>query len=116
MNEIAPRPHNSGHWTMDGCETSQFAQHVRAICGLPLGPTGIRSPTVMVNILGDAWRRPGGALAEPNWEALLGRAQGEAPPLRETRAPAGAQDGALHGPGPGAAEALEVALALKSLL
>jgi phosphoribosylaminoimidazole carboxylase (NCAIR synthetase) len=90
VNEIAPRPHNSGHWTMDGCETSQFEQHVRAICGLPLGPTAVRSPTVMVNILGDAWRRPGGA---------PGRAEGETPPLRETRAAARAQDGSLHGPG-----------------
>jgi 5-(carboxyamino)imidazole ribonucleotide synthase len=71
VNEIAPRPHNSGHWTMDGCETSQFEQHVRAVCGLPLGPTGLRGPTVMVNILGDAWRRRGATLVEPNWPAVL---------------------------------------------
>lgn len=73
VNEMAPRPHNSGHWSMDGCETSQFEQHVRAVCGLPLGPVGVREPTVMVNILGDAWQWRDGAVAgEPNWAAILG--------------------------------------------
>lgn len=72
VNELAPRPHNSGHWSMDGCETSQFEQHVRAVCGLPLGPVGVREPTVMVNVLGDAWKWRDGALAgEPNWSAVL---------------------------------------------
>jgi len=58
VNELAPRPHNSGHWSLDGCETSQFEQHVRAVCGLPLGGVAVREPTVMVNILGDAWCAP----------------------------------------------------------
>jgi 5-(carboxyamino)imidazole ribonucleotide synthase len=72
VNELAPRPHNSGHWSMDGAETSQFEQHVRAICGLPLGPTGARGPTVMVNILGDAWKWKAGKVeGEPNWAAIL---------------------------------------------
>lgn len=72
VNELAPRPHNSGHWSIDGCETSQFEQHVRAVCGLPLGPVGVREPTVMVNILGDAWRwRDGRVAGEPNWRAVL---------------------------------------------
>lgn len=53
VNELAPRPHNSGHYTIEACETSQFEQHVRAICGLPLGSTALRSPVVMVNILGE---------------------------------------------------------------
>ena len=53
INELAPRPHNSGHFTMDACETSQFEQHVRAVCGLPLGPTRQHMPVVMINILGD---------------------------------------------------------------
>ncbi|MEF8831363.1 MAG: 5-(carboxyamino)imidazole ribonucleotide synthase [Halobacteriales archaeon] len=53
VNEIAPRPHNSGHWTIEGAATSQFEQHVRAVTGLPLGSTAIRGPTVMVNLLGD---------------------------------------------------------------
>ncbi len=73
VNELAPRPHNSGHWSMDGCETSQFEQHVRAVCGLPLGPVGVREPTVMVNILGDAWKWREGVLeGPPNWAAILG--------------------------------------------
>ncbi|MCL2197789.1 MAG: 5-(carboxyamino)imidazole ribonucleotide synthase [Defluviitaleaceae bacterium] len=53
INELAPRPHNSGHYTIDACVTSQFEQHVRAICGLPLGDTTQHTPVVMVNILGD---------------------------------------------------------------
>lgn len=53
VNELAPRPHNSGHFTMDACVTSQFEQHVRAICNLPLGSTKLLSPVVMVNILGE---------------------------------------------------------------
>lgn len=52
VNELAPRPHNSGHFSIDACETSQFEQHVRAICGLPLGDTRLLSPVVMENILG----------------------------------------------------------------
>ena len=72
VNELAPRPHNSGHWSIDACETSQFEQHVRAVCGLPLGPSAARGPVVMVNILGDAWAWEGGAVAgEPDWAAVL---------------------------------------------
>ncbi|MBW4081921.1 5-(carboxyamino)imidazole ribonucleotide synthase [Paenibacillus sp. S150] len=52
VNELAPRPHNSGHYTMDACITSQFEQHVRAICNLPLGDTALLTPVVMVNVLG----------------------------------------------------------------
>ena len=52
VNEVAPRPHNSGHYTLDACETSQFEQHIRGICGLPLGSTKLLTPVVMVNILG----------------------------------------------------------------
>ncbi|MED4226583.1 5-(carboxyamino)imidazole ribonucleotide synthase [Neobacillus cucumis] len=52
VNELAPRPHNSGHYSMDACMTSQFEQHIRAICGLPLGDTTLLSPIIMVNILG----------------------------------------------------------------
>lgn len=72
VNELAPRPHNSGHWSIDGCETSQFEQHIRAVCGLPLGGVAVREPTVMVNVLGDAWKwRNGRVFAEPNWNAVL---------------------------------------------
>lgn len=53
VNEIAPRPHNSGHYTLDACMISQFESHVRAICGLPIASPHLRSPAVMVNLLGD---------------------------------------------------------------
>jgi 5-(carboxyamino)imidazole ribonucleotide synthase len=53
LNEIAPRPHNSGHWTIEGAHSSQFEQHVRAVLGWPLAATDLRSPTVSVNLLGD---------------------------------------------------------------
>jgi 5-(carboxyamino)imidazole ribonucleotide synthase len=59
VNELAPRPHNSGHWTIDGCITSQFEQFVRAVCGLPLGSTERHSDAVMKNLIGDevnGWR------------------------------------------------------------
>jgi len=66
VNEIAPRPHNSGHYTIDACRTSQFEQQVRVLCGLPLGDPSQHTPAVMVNLLGDIWS--GG---EPAWEAVL---------------------------------------------
>jgi 5-(carboxyamino)imidazole ribonucleotide synthase len=64
INELAPRPHNSGHLTIDSCITSQFEQQLRAVCGLPLGSTHMLRPAAMANLLGDLWR-PG----EPNWAA-----------------------------------------------
>jgi 5-(carboxyamino)imidazole ribonucleotide synthase len=66
VNEIAPRPHNSGHFTLDACVTSQFEQQVRALCALPLGDTRLLSPVVMVNLLGELWGD-----AHPAWERLL---------------------------------------------
>ena len=69
INEVAPRPHNSGHLTIEGCETSQFEQHVRAVCNLPLGSTQQRTPTAaMANLLGDLWTAEGQA---PDWIAAL---------------------------------------------
>ncbi|MFN3369945.1 MAG: 5-(carboxyamino)imidazole ribonucleotide synthase [Sphingomonadaceae bacterium] len=66
FNEMAPRVHNSGHWTIEGAETSQFEQHVRAICGLPLGSVGLMAPAVrMDNLLGDEAARWPEILAEP---------------------------------------------------
>ena len=53
VNEVAPRPHNSGHYTLDACTISQFEQQVRALCGLPLGEARLLSPAVMINLLGD---------------------------------------------------------------
>ncbi len=66
INELAPRPHNSGHWTIEGCATSQFEQHVRAVCGMPLGATEMLQPSAMVNLLGDIWQE-----GEPRWAAAL---------------------------------------------
>ncbi len=64
VNELAPRPHNSGHLTFDACVTSQFEQQVRAICGLPLGSTDLLRPAAMANLLGELWED-----GEPNWAA-----------------------------------------------
>lgn len=66
INELAPRPHNSGHWTIEGCVTSQFEQHVRAVCGLPLGATDLLQPSAMANLLGNIWEN-----GEPDWAAGL---------------------------------------------
>jgi 5-(carboxyamino)imidazole ribonucleotide synthase len=65
FNEMAPRPHNSGHYTLDACATDQFQQQVRALCGLPLGDPRLLSPVVMVNLLGDVWQ------PQPRWDRLL---------------------------------------------
>lgn len=96
INEIAPRPHNSGHITFGGCMTSQFEQQLRAVCGIPLGSTEFFRPAAMANLLGDLWEN-----SEPNWrnalafpnvklhlygktEARLGRKMGHITALGET--------------------------------
>jgi 5-(carboxyamino)imidazole ribonucleotide synthase len=66
INEIATRPHNSGHYTVDACATSQFEQQVRMMCGLPPGDTLMLSPVVMTNLLGDIWKD-----GEPQWQHVL---------------------------------------------
>jgi 5-(carboxyamino)imidazole ribonucleotide synthase len=66
VNEIAPRPHNSGHWTIDGAVTSQFEQQLRAVCGVPLGDTEQLRPAAMANLLGDLWME-----GEPEWTTAL---------------------------------------------
>lgn len=73
VNEIAPRPHNSGHHTLDACATSQFEQQLRAVIGLPLGSTRLLTPAVMLNLLGDMWPEE---TTPPDWAPLL--ADGEA--------------------------------------
>ena len=70
VNEMAPRPHNSGHYTIDACITSQFAQQVRAMARLPLGDVRQHSPVVMLNLLGDIWF-DGERCAEPAWDRVL---------------------------------------------
>ncbi|MBK6709458.1 MAG: 5-(carboxyamino)imidazole ribonucleotide synthase [Chloroflexi bacterium] len=79
INEIAPRPHNSGHLTIEACATSQFEQQLRAICGLPLGDTTYLKPAAMANLLGDLWPQPTSQNPQseirnpksPNWTAVL---------------------------------------------
>ncbi len=69
INELAPRPHNSGHFTIDACVTSQFEQQLRAVCGLPLGAAGQFRPAAMANLLGEIWEA-----GEPDWAAACAHA------------------------------------------
>jgi 5-(carboxyamino)imidazole ribonucleotide synthase len=85
VNEIAPRPHNSGHLTIEAAVTSQFEQQVRALCGLPLGSADLLMPAAMVNLLGDAWADAGG---QPRWDAALALDPGVKIHLYGKRSPA----------------------------
>ncbi|MDR3517007.1 MAG: 5-(carboxyamino)imidazole ribonucleotide synthase [Azospirillaceae bacterium] len=76
VNELAPRPHNSGHWTIDAAATSQFEQLVRAVCGLPLGSVAVLAPAVMENLIGDQVDQWAAILAEPGARLhLYGKAE-----------------------------------------
>ena len=92
INELAPRPHNSGHLTFDACVTSQFEQQLRAVCGLPLGSTEFYRPAAMANLLGDLWKT-----GEPNWENALKFPERQTSSLRQigsaNRAKNGTSDG-----------------------
>jgi 5-(carboxyamino)imidazole ribonucleotide synthase len=68
VNELAPRPHNSGHYTLDACSADQFEQQLRALCGLPLAQPRLLSPVAMVNLLGDLWQE-----GEPRWAEVFSR-------------------------------------------
>lgn len=70
-NEVAPRPHNSGHYTMNSALSSQFEQQVRVMAGLPLGSSAILCPSIMLNLLGELWFDEQGQYREPDWQALL---------------------------------------------
>ena len=85
VNEIAPRPHNSGHWTIDACPASQFELHIRAVAGLPLPPATRHSDAVMKNLVGPEEM----AL----WPAALGDARADPASLRQGGGTAGPQDG-----------------------
>ncbi len=98
VNELAPRVHNSGHWTIEGAATSQFEQHIRAICGLELGSTAALAPTAMVNLLGTGPRRP------PRLDAAgprrgAGRSGRASPPVRQAPGIRTSQDGPRDGAG-----------------
>ena len=71
VNEMAPRPHNSGHWSLDGSDVSQFELQVRALAGLPLVQPRQTSPSIMLNLLGDLWFQPGGQERTPPWAEVL---------------------------------------------
>jgi 5-(carboxyamino)imidazole ribonucleotide synthase len=75
VNEIAPRPHNSGHYTIDACVTSQFEQQARILAGLPLGDPRLHDSAVMVNLLGDLWFDEANARREPDWASVLRQPQ-----------------------------------------
>lgn len=112
VNELAPRPHNSGHYTMDACVTSQFEQHVRAVTGLPLGDTALTAPAaVMVNLLGNAW-----AHGEPDWSALLRSPTAKLHLYGKREARAGRKMGHFTVTGPNSDATLETARLLKAAL
>jgi 5-(carboxyamino)imidazole ribonucleotide synthase len=93
FNEMAPRVHNSGHWTIEGALTSQFENHIRAICGLPLGSTELVAPHVrMENLIGDEGDR---------WPAILKDPAAHLAPLRKERGAPRPQDGPRDAPPPG---------------
>ena len=108
VNEIAPRPHNSGHYTIDACRTSQFEQQVRVLCGLPLGDPSLHTPAVMVNLLGDVWRA-----GEPAWEAVLRHRGAHLHLYGKREARPGRKMGHVTVCEPDPARALEVAMAIR---
>jgi 5-(carboxyamino)imidazole ribonucleotide synthase len=100
INEMAPRPHNSGHYTIDACITSQYEQQVRALCGLPLGEARAHSAAAMVNLLGDLWYETGPAgdsLPRAGLVEAARLSRPQAASLWQASRPARPQDGALHG-------------------
>jgi len=111
INEIAPRPHNSGHWTIEGAVTSQFEQQARAVCGLPLGSSEQIRPAVMVNLLGDLW-----AQGEPNWAALLAYPTAKLHLYGKSAARPGRKMGHVTVTAETVEEALEIALAVRESL
>ncbi|GLS05550.1 N5-carboxyaminoimidazole ribonucleotide synthase [Chitiniphilus shinanonensis] len=113
INEMAPRPHNSGHYTLDATLTSQFEQQVRAMCGLYPGRTDLHSPVVMVNLLGDVWGEEG---AEPNWDILLTAPNAKLHLYGKTEARQGRKMGHFNVLAADADSALEQARAIRDTL
>ena len=111
INELAPRPHNSGHFTFDANVTSQFEQQVRAMCGLPLGSTRQLCPSVMVNLLGDLWGD-----GEPDWAALCGFPDVKLHLYGKTEARPGRKMGHATALAPTREAALELALRARGAL
>lgn len=111
VNEIAPRPHNSGHLTIDACPASQFEQQVRAICGMPLGSTDPVAPAAMANLLGDLWQQ-----GEPRWEKVLADANVRLHLYGKAAARTGRKMGHLAALAATAAEAERLVLAARRAL
>ncbi len=111
VNEIAPRPHNSGHYTIDACATSQFEQQVRTLCGLPLGDPRLLSPVAMVNLLGDAWQN-----GQPAWDRIFDNPQAKLHLYGKHEARAGRKMGHFTVTGGTVEQALDGALAIRAVL
>ena len=111
VNEIAPRPHNSGHHTLDACATSQFHQQVRAVCGLPLGSPRLLSPVVMLNLLGDMWEDES---TQPDWTPLFEDGQSNLHLYGKKRAVGRRKMGHANLLGPDVEDCLKRAESLKS--
>jgi len=115
VNEMAPRPHNSGHWSIDGCVTSQFEQQVRVMAGLPLGSVRQHEPVVMINLLGDLWYpdAPSQQPREPDWTQVLRHPQAKLHLYGKTRARPGRKMGHVNVLGESVEEAMRVAMRIE---
>ena len=116
VNEIAPRPHNSGHYTIDACVTSQFEQQARVLAGLPMGDPRLHECAVMVNLLGDVWFDAMGAKREPDWTAVLRQPQAKLHLYGKSEARRGRKMGHVTCVGATLDEALAAARAIKQAL
>jgi len=113
VNEIAPRPHNSGHYTIDACRTNQFQQQMRAICGLTLGDPTQHSPSVMINLLGDVWPAES---THPDWSPVLNHPRAKLHLYGKAAARAKRKMGHINVLGDTLEEALESAQEIKTRL
>ncbi len=111
INELAPRPHNSGHLTFDASLTSQFEQQLRAVCGLPLGSTDLLRPAAMANLLGDVWKH-----GEPDWRAALAHPNVKLHLYGKLAPRAGRKMGHLTALASDSSSALDLVLAAKAAL
>jgi 5-(carboxyamino)imidazole ribonucleotide synthase len=116
VNEMAPRPHNSGHYSIDACDLSQFDLQVRTLAGLPLVPPRQHSAAVMLNLLGDLWRNAAGAPRTPPWPAILVLPGAHLHLYGKTQARAGRKMGHLTFTAASAGEARAQALRAADLL
>ncbi len=112
VNEMAPRPHNSGHYTLDACLTSQFEQQVRMVSGLPAGSCELHSPVAMWNLLGDIW--PDGGV--PTWEAVLELEQAKLHLYGKTEARPGRKMGHVNCLGKNLSAAIELLEKVRKVL